>query len=57
VSFSRIALALVALLGAVSPAPADEPKPPLVTRDRVQLNLAGAESYSTGRRRRPRPWG
>jgi glc operon protein GlcG len=38
----RIALAFVGLVG-VSPIAAAQEKPPLVTRDRVQLNLAGAE--------------
>jgi glc operon protein GlcG len=41
---SRIALGLVALVAAAPPAPAQEKKPPLVARDRVQLNLAGAEA-------------
>ena len=40
---SRISLVLVGLIAAPSPAPAQEKKP-LVTRDRVQLNLAGAET-------------
>ena len=40
---SRISLALVGLVAALSPTAAQEKKPPLVTRDRVQLNLAGAE--------------
>ncbi len=40
---SRIALVLVGLVAGSSPAPAQEKKP-LVTRDRVQLNLAGAET-------------
>jgi glc operon protein GlcG len=43
-SISRIAL-IFATTVIVSPlAPAQEKKPPLVTRDRVQLNLAGAET-------------
>jgi len=41
---SRIALALVGLVAASPLAPSQEKKPPLVTRDRVQLNLAGAET-------------
>ena len=40
---SRIALVLVGLAAFSSSAPAQEKKP-LVTRDRVQLNLAGAET-------------
>jgi glc operon protein GlcG len=40
---SRSALVLVGLITFSSPAPAQEKKP-LVTRDRVQLNLAGAET-------------
>src|SRR5262249_58753526 len=40
---SRIALVLVGLV-ALSPLAAAQEKPPLVTRDRVQLNLAGAET-------------
>jgi glc operon protein GlcG len=43
-SLSRIALVAFALVVALHPAPAQEKKPPLVTRDRVQLNLAGAEA-------------
>ena len=39
---SRIALALVGLV-ALSPLASAQEKKPLVTRDRVQLNLAGAE--------------
>ena len=41
---NRIALALVAWVSFSPPAAAQEKKPPLVTRDRVQLNLAGAET-------------
>lgn len=37
------ALGLVVLVAVPTPASAQEKKPPLVTRDRVQLNLAGAE--------------
>ena len=40
---SRISLVLVGLVAISSPVPAQEKKP-LVTRDRVQLNLAGAET-------------
>ena len=40
---SRIALVLIGLVTFWSSAPAQEKKP-LVTRDRVQLNLAGAET-------------
>jgi glc operon protein GlcG len=40
---SRTSLVLVGLIAAASPVPAQEKKPPLVTWDRVQLNLAGAE--------------
>src|SRR5688572_22796828 len=40
---SRISLVLVCLIAISSPTPAQEKKP-LVTRDRVQLNLAGAET-------------
>jgi glc operon protein GlcG len=40
----RIALALAGFVVASPLAPAQEKKPPLVTRDRVQLNLAGAET-------------
>ena len=39
----RISLVLVGLMAFSSPAPAQEKKP-LVTRDRVRLNLAGAET-------------
>jgi glc operon protein GlcG len=42
--FSRITLLLVGLFAASPPASAQEKKPPLVTRNRVQLNLAGAET-------------
>lgn len=43
VSTFRVAVTLIAF-SVVSPhTPAQEKKPPLVTRDRVQLNLAGAE--------------
>lgn len=38
----RLCVVLV-VLGAAAPSPGQEKKPPLVTRDRVQLNLAGAE--------------
>jgi len=41
---SRIALALVGLVALPPFAAAQEKKAPLVTRDRVQLNLAGAEA-------------
>lgn len=40
---SRIALVLVGLVTASPFTAAQEKKPPLITRDRVQLNLAGAE--------------
>lgn len=40
---SRISLVLVVLVAISSPVPAQEKKP-LVTRDRVRLNLAGAEA-------------
>ena len=40
---SRISFVFVGLLAISPPAPAQEKKP-LVTRDRVQLNLAGAEA-------------
>lgn len=40
---SRTSLVLVGLVAVSSPVPAQEKKP-LVTRDRVQLNLAGAEA-------------
>lgn len=40
---SRISLAAVCLFAALAPVSAQEKKP-LVTRDRVQLNLAGAET-------------
>jgi glc operon protein GlcG len=40
---SRISLVLIGLIAISSPVPAQEKKP-LVTRDRVQLNLAGAET-------------
>jgi glc operon protein GlcG len=43
-SLFRISLVLVGLIAASAPAAAQEKKPPLVTRDRVQLNLAGAEA-------------
>jgi len=42
--FPRLSpLVLVGLTALVSPVIAQEKKPPLVTRDRIQLNLAGAE--------------
>src|SRR5262245_17109304 len=41
---SRMALALVGLVAQSPFAAAQGPKAPLVTRDRVQLNLAGAET-------------
>lgn len=41
---SRIALVLVGLVVASPLLPSQEKKPPLVTRDRVQLILAGAET-------------
>lgn len=40
---SRISLVLVGFVGTAYPAPTQEKKP-LVARDRVQLNLAGAET-------------
>lgn len=40
---TRISLVLIGLLAVSAPAPAQEKKP-LVTRNRVQLNLAGAET-------------
>jgi glc operon protein GlcG len=43
--FPRLSpLVLVGLLALAAPATAQEKRPPLVTRDRVQLNLAGAEA-------------
>ena len=50
-SVPRIALALVGLSVTVASARADEPKP-LVTRDRVQLNLAGAEAVLDGAKKK-----
>ncbi len=41
---SRAAFVLVCLAAVASPATAQEKQPPLVTRGRVQLNLAGAEA-------------
>jgi len=41
---SRLALALVGLIALPPVALSQDPKPPLVTRDRIQLNLAGAET-------------
>jgi glc operon protein GlcG len=51
---SRIPLALVGLIVAFAPAPvqAQEKKPPLVTRGRVQLNLAGAETVLEAAKRK-----
>jgi glc operon protein GlcG len=40
----RIALVLVGFVALPSSAFAQEKKPPLITRNRVQLNLAGAEA-------------
>ena len=48
---SPIALALVGLVAAAPPVPAQEKKP-LVARDRVQLNLAGAEAVLEAAKRK-----
>ena len=46
-------VAALALCLSVSPAPTDETKPsPLVTRGRVQLNLAGAEAILAGAKKK-----
>jgi glc operon protein GlcG len=43
-SLFQIALVLIGSVATLPAVPAQEKKPPLVTRDRVQLNLAGAET-------------
>ncbi len=43
-SASRIAFVLVGVMAVSQSALAQEKKPPLITRDRIQLNLAGAET-------------
>ena len=50
-SLSRISLVLVGLIAVSAPAAAQEKKP-LVTRDRVQLNLAGAETVLEGAKKK-----